>query len=151
MGVGLFLTGRYGRGGILSRPPAPAEWLPEVESWVRSHCADPLLSMSRGQDQRGAPALYLRLHPSAEAVDIILTGRGRLLVSAKSSTTGPGYHFYVSDVLCRLGSELEVRWDPPSAKAETGDETGYFHTGDRSAVEREMLVWLQSMARLTLD
>jgi len=68
MGVGLFLTGRYGRGGILSRPPAPAEWLPEVESWVRSHCADTLLSMSRGQDQQGEPALYLRLHPSADGL-----------------------------------------------------------------------------------
>jgi hypothetical protein len=118
---------------------------------VRGNFGEAPLSIWRGQDYDGKPALGFHLHPTAESVDIIGVGRGRVLASAKTSTTGPGYHLYVCDLLRRLGRALEVTWDPPCADDGSGDETGYFHSGDRSGVEREMLKWLQAMARMTLS
>jgi hypothetical protein len=148
MGVGLSLMGRYGRRGLVSRPPTPGVWLQRIEQWVRENCGDTLEEVGRVENSNGHPTLCLVLHPAAEAVFVTAAERGVVSVEAKTSTVGPGYHLYVCDLLRRLGQELGIAWEPPDDEAGTGDETGYFHTGDKTAVEREMLTWLQAMARL---
>jgi hypothetical protein len=49
------------------------------------------------------------------------------------------------DLLSRLGADLGIAWDKPDDGQGTGDETGYFHGGDASAVETEMQKWLSGM------
>jgi hypothetical protein len=48
-------------------------------------------------------------------------------------------------LLSRLGADLGIAWDKPDDGQGTGDETGYFHGGDASAVETEMQKWLSGM------
>ena len=132
------------RGQQVGRGPAPTALLKRVEKWVIAHAGAPLTAREVGKGHEGKPALFLKLHPAAEPVEVAVTGKGRLLVSAKTSSAGPGYHAYLCDLLKRLGKSLRVTWDPPE---EEGDEgTRYFHAGDRAALEGEMLEWLGDIA-----
>jgi hypothetical protein len=141
MGTGLYLQGHVGSG---TSAPAPQALLKRVEKWAVAHAGDPLTAWHLGKGHEGRSALFLKLHPAAEAVEVAALGRGRLLVSAKTSSAGPGYHAYLCDLLKRLGKALRVTWDPPE---EEGDEgTRYFHAGDRAALEGELLRWLADMA-----
>jgi hypothetical protein len=143
MGVGLYLLGRC-EDDKPAAALAPAALLKRAEKWVVAHAGAPLAAREVGKGHEGKPALFLKLHPAAEPVEVAVTGKGRLLVSAKTSSVGPGYHAYLCDLLKRLGKSLRVTWGPPE---EEGDEgTRYFHTGDRAALEGEMLEWLGDIA-----
>src|SRR5262245_17591410 len=132
MGVELYLTGRCGRSRNALEP---------IAATVRERCAETLVDAQDGSDRDGHPAWFAQLHPAAAAVEFIDQGDGRLAVSAKTSTAGAGYHQYVCDLLRELGTAHAIAWDPPAPDRDTGDETGYFHGGDRDGIEREMFVW----------
>lgn len=134
MGLGLFLKG--------SIPAGQDDWLQRASDWV-AQVEDIDILSQLGRNHEDQPTLYWHIHPSAENVEISLTEPGRIVAAAKTSTTGPGYHIFLCDLLHRLGDELEVDWDDDGE----GDETGYFHQGDREALEQEMLHWLGAMAR----
>lgn len=102
-------------------------------------------------DADGRPALQVVLHPTAEAVEFVAWDPRTLVVSAKTSSVGPGYHIYLCELLQKLGSALGVAWDPPDAERASGDDTGFFHSGDRGAVSGAMLEWLQSSAKRALE
>src|SRR2546423_1432700 len=124
MGVGLYLQGHSGGG----EAPSPKALLQRVEEWAVAKAGDPLTSWEIGKGHEGKSALFLKLHPAAEVVEIAALGGGRLLVSAKTSSVGPGYHASLCDLLKRLGKSLGVTWAPPE---EEGDEgTRYFHRRD---------------------
>jgi len=140
MGVGLYLLGRLGT------PIDDA--LTTVERFFRHRYAEDLLSAATSDD--GGPLLRMTTHPAAETVDVRVDGK-RITFSAKTSTVGPGYHADLCDTLRALGTALDIEWDPPDEEEGTGDETGYFATGDRDALESEMLRWLQQTARILLE
>jgi hypothetical protein len=149
MGVKLLLAGWYG--GDLTAPEAPRPWLRRVERWVRE-VAEELLESSRTVDSPQGPILYLRLHPAAEEVAIVAAGQGRVVVSANTSTVGPGYHVYLCDLFHTLGDALQVDWaDPALTTVGVGDPTGYFHTGEASDIAPRMLAWLAEIAGRVLD
>src|SRR5688500_9808258 len=144
MGLRLILAGRQsGAEAILQRNAAPGPWLGRIESWLRQEAAEVLESLRFDLDASGRPVLFLRLHPAAEDVSLVAAGEGRLVVAANTYTVGPGYHRYLCELLRRMGQRFDVVWADPDAAQEVGDPTGYFHSGDASALEREMLGWLK--------
>jgi hypothetical protein len=122
-----------------------------VRSWLEEHAGEPLESVRLRQDDRESPAVIVDLHPCAEDVEIVVREPGRVAVSAKTSTVGPGYHGYLCDLLHRLGGALAIDWDGPGDGPDTGDETGYFHTGDLQALEDKFLNWLGGVVQIVTE
>ncbi len=148
MGVGLYLGGRYD-------PPTgsdmPGGGLGDLESWLEEYAGEPLRYFQQGTNHEGRPTLFVNFHPTAEDVELWIPEPGRVAVSAQTSTTGPGYHLFLCDLLRRMRDGfLGVAWDEADAEG-GGDETGYFHHGDADDVREEMLTWLRSVARVVLE
>lgn len=136
MSLGLYLTAtRTGRGD-------PSN--PHVLKWARNLLDE--RNISEGVDGEGRPAVFCRFHPAAEPVEFIDLGAGRILVSANTSTVGPGYHAHVVDLLDQLSREATLAWDPSAPGADYGDETGYFGTRDFAELQHQMLLWLRALA-----
>jgi hypothetical protein len=146
VGLGLYLTGRYG-----AAAEEPETWLDRLRSWLEEHAGEPLESVRIGQDDRDSPAVIVNLHPCAEDVEMVVPEAGRLVVSAKTSTVGPGYHAYLCDLMHRLGDALAIDWDAPGDESDTGDETGYFSDGDPRALEEEFLEWLRGVLQVVTE
>jgi len=51
----------------------------------------------------------------------------------------------------RLGVDLAIKWDQPGDDLDTGDETGYFQTGDLRALEDEFLRWLGGVVEIVAE
>jgi len=155
MGVGLYLNGRY-------QPSAtddPAgDFLDSIANWCDEDIAGDdlwgnfLIDHRRGETHDGNPALFVSIHPAGEDVEFIVPEPGRIIVSTKTSTVGPGYHTALCQLLHRFGEERQVLWNPAGEDDHASqDETGYFFTGDRAAVEAEMLLHLKTIARVSID
>lgn len=87
----------------------------------------------------------LAMHPAADPVEFSFVERGSVIVTATTSTAGPGYHLFACDLLKTLGAELGLEWD--AANDDTAlDDAGYFHSGDRTAPARQMEAWLATLA-----
>jgi hypothetical protein len=140
MGLGLYMVGT---GAASSEDPAAL--LQSVEEWCRRRLGPQEVTL--GNRDNGAPVLCLSLHPAAEDVEVIADGATSVVVSAKTSTVGPGYHAYLCELLDEMSRTLSVRWLPPDEKGEIGDETGYFQHRDIHQLEHEMLVWLGALAK----
>lgn len=128
MGLGLTLSTR-------TFPPEP---LAAIERFVDTHFRELVEHSHRDDTGYG-----IQLHPAAENVRFTFAD-GVLTVSAKTSTVGPGYHACV----CELLRKLDYDW---RANKDEGDETGYYTSGDREALEGEMLAWLQGLAGKVLE
>ncbi len=140
MGLGLYLVAT----------PLVANPLDVVEHFLRASCAEVLEALNRGDGSLGAT-----LHPAAEEVEFTLEGSA-LLVSAKTSSVGPGYHAYLCELLHELEARLGNAFGPvPDEQDEEqggdGDETGYFTNGDRAALEDEMLAWLRGLCDVVAE
>jgi hypothetical protein len=144
MGVGLYLKGHIAAEGKLTRAQAES-WLKRVARWLPGAAGECWLGSRQGRRDGKWPALFLSLHPGAEEVELWLTASGRLTASATTSPVGPGYHVFVCELLRQLGEQFAVAWQGPDADG-SGDETGYFHSGDRSAVEGHFLGWIRTLA-----
>lgn len=156
MGVGLYLRGQY-------QPPAGQEdparaWLTGVANWFDDDIAGDkfwgnfLTRCRHGRTYDGKPALFVAIHPAGEDVEFTVPAPGRVTVSAKTSTVGPGYHTALCHLLRRFGEERGVRWAPlGSGDGGPQDETGYFESGNRAAVEEEMLLHLKTLAHISLE
>jgi len=144
MGVRLVLAGRSE--ALVAPLDAPAPWLGRMESWLKQETAELLEGARFDVDSQGRPNLFMRLHPAAEDVSFAAAGGGRFVVAANTYTVGPGYHRYLCDLLRRLGEEFQIVWVDADAAQQVGDPTGYFHSGDAEALERNMLQWLSDAA-----
>src|SRR5688572_27842637 len=129
MGVGLYLNGSYDLAAETDE--AVADWLEDMSSWFDEEISgDPFwgnffLRCRTGETHDGRPALYVFIHPAAEEVDIIVPEPGRVTVSAKTSTVGPGYHTALCQLLRRFGEEKKIRWNPDGEEDDASqDETG---------------------------
>ncbi len=138
MSIGLYVAG--------ARTARADDLLGEVLAWLRAEHAQTLCASERAHDDHGRACLLVSLHPGAEDVVLTLRGDGGLEASAVTSTAGPGYHAHVCDVLHALGARFDVAWAPEDPGGDTGDETGYFHTKNRPALEDAMARWLAGLA-----
>jgi hypothetical protein len=144
MGVTLYLVGVVGGDAPLATVMSEARRLIEVEA------AGALEDVRLGESGDGEPSLAFKLHPAAEDIEITGESERRLVVHAKTTSVGPGYHMFVCRLLRKLGTTLAVKWAPADEQAATGDPTGYFDGGRVEVVEREMVAWIGDVARRVL-
>ncbi len=155
MGIDLMLRGRS-RPGWVSRGRID---LSSLADWLRRECADEIEALDQdtkpsldGED--GEPRLLVWLHPAAESVEIVALPDGELEVSARTTPAGPGYHFYVTRLLKKLGQEHRIDWLPPSDDENADasyDDTGFFFGASAGEVYLHMDRWLATIAQLILE
>lgn len=147
MSVGLYLLAEFDHS-----QGDPDAVLTRLQSWVEHYCADLVPTSSIGTRDT-SPTLFCNLHPTAEDVEISFVDSTHLTVSAKTSTTGPGYHIVVGRMLRAMAAAFGLQWIDTSADEETEylDETGYFFTGDEELVYDEMLAWLKGLCGSFFD
>src|SRR5438105_3870067 len=117
MGVGFLLTGQY-KTGTNGKKREPKEWLEQLQPWFeREPLCHELFVDCRPGERDGNAALFVQFHVGGEEVDFLVPQPGRLKVSAKTSTLGPGYHIFLCDLLHKLGEEHGVTWDPAGENA----------------------------------
>ncbi len=147
MGLGVYFVGSP-QSKLFGRTH-PRELVHHAENWFRANCTETLLGIHEQDCGKDGTMLRVRLHPTAEDVEVVAKDN-HVIVSAKTSTTGPGYHTYLCGLVRQFGDELKIAWEPPNEEG-TGDETGYFYSGDRADLEGQMLEWLQAVVRVILE
>lgn len=140
MEPGLSLVGEPGKRGVLRQAPSPEELLMEADAWLRNEPRETVRASRLGVDGSDRPALFAMLHPAAPDMAIVASETGRLVLTASTAVAGPGYHTFLSQLVRRLGTDLDVTWALYDGVVET-DEL-LFEPPDRPSVEREMLGWL---------
>ena len=99
---------------------------------------------SRAEDEEGRPLLALAIHPAAEPLRVVDHGGGRITIDAVTGTAGPGYHAHVTELLRDAADALGITWE------RVEDESGYFESRDRRALEAAITVWLGTTAHEVL-
>lgn len=152
MSLGLYLKGQFvpsedsdGEPQIFDRAK-----LEDLERWISNVANDELEWTQWSEDEEGAPFLMVALHPGAEPIMLSTIENGNLLVSAATSSAGPGYHIFVCDLLRKLGQVMHIEWIS-DIDGDYFDETGYFETGDRDKLYSEFDNWIRSLARTVQD
>src|SRR5579871_3914836 len=134
------------RAAFTSPPVNASEMIAKIEEWLEQRCAALEPEMTRGR-VRKAPALFCQLHPAANPLQLVLTDAAHLEASATTSSAGPGYHIYVSQLLKELGQNFGATWEQPETGIGTyGDDTGFFFSGNEQAVQLGMATWLSQVA-----
>lgn len=139
MGIDIELTGR------LKPKLKPKKAIEAIAQWFTNaddiRLAGPVAS---GEDEHGVAIIQVPLFPNCDPLSIEEDPRG-IALSARTSQVGPGYHEFICDVARRMGKQLEITWCNPldiEGNEIAGDDTGFFESGDRVALERAMLRWL---------
>jgi len=122
--------------------------LRELESWVLQYTADMAPSTRIGFSET-EPTLFCQLHPAAEEVYFYLLDLDHLVVSAKTSTVGPGYHIFLCDMLRKIGSRFNLTWITDNE--DYFDEGDYFFSGEQERVFKEMTAWLSGLCKCFFD
>lgn len=151
MSIGLLLKSEFKPGfrRLIEGKKTPEQVLGEVEKWLVVYCADLRPTTYIGQNNKEKPTLFCKLHPAAEDVEITFIDSVHVTANANTSTVGPGFHIYLCDMLHKIGEKFNLNWEKPTD--DYCDETGYFHSGDRQQVYREMKAWLKGLASMFFD
>lgn len=89
------------------------------------------------RDRRTVEATRISFHPAAE--DIMLDSLGGYIVmDARTSGAGPGYHAFVVGFIDYLNRHKGWAWNAASAIQHFGDDTGYWSNRDFSALQNAM-------------
>ncbi|MDL2285530.1 hypothetical protein LJB93_02155 [Desulfovibrio sp. OttesenSCG-928-F07] len=72
-------------------------------------------------------------------------------VSARTSNAGPGYHAYVVSLLKKLEQQTQVIWAEDGEDDESGDESGYWQSGDFTDIQGSMAGWLHSLGSMIVE
>jgi hypothetical protein len=123
------------RGIVRERDPLGA-----LESFAKSRATAFRPRSERVRDDLGRPCLALAIHPAAEPLRIAELGGGTIEAEAGTGTAGPGYHAHLSELLTEAGRALGIEW------TEIRDESGYFESGRRAALEDATLIALAGTA-----
>lgn len=140
---------------LLARLPAsalePEQLMNRIENWVRQKYSG-MLPMTRQGVVESSPTLFCVLHPAAEEVELTLIKPEYLVVSANTSTVGPGYHAFLASMLQDWAQDFHASWERSEESSEDyGDETDYFFTGDEKRLVENMEHWLQAVANSFSD
>lgn len=144
MGIDICLHGKVrGRGSKKKQGETIRAWL---ESCDMLHGTDDPFQHD-GED--GEIVVGGLAYPACEPVSFRVTD-SRVVAEARTNTAGPGYHQHVCELFKAMGKECGVEWLPEAMQPSGGDETRYFHRGDRDALDRSMLDWLQMLCKAML-
>jgi hypothetical protein len=135
---------------LLAKLPASAldteQLMNRIENWVRQKYSGTLTRTRQGIVE-SSPAVFCLLHPAAEEVELTLINPEHLVVSANTSTVGPGYHVFLTSMLHDWARDFHAHWEQPDESSEDyGDEADYFFTGDEEQLCDNMACWLQAVA-----
>ena len=146
MAIGLRLLAK-----LASPSREPEQLMKEITNWVLRKCPDLLPKVTQGK-VKDSPAVFCRLHPGAEEVELSLIDPEHLVVSASTSSVGPGYHIFLVSLLKDFAHDFQTSWQRSEDESgEYDDETGLFFTGDERQVFTHMTRWLQSLAKVFFD
>jgi hypothetical protein len=123
---------------------APAAWLNSIAAWASERCEDCLESVPAVWEFENGRGISIELHPCAEALSITSGPEDEALLTANTSSAGPGYHQYVCTLIDELVDRFGIEWVP--ADDAEGDETGYLDKRDRDDLEEQMFRWLGAVA-----
>ena len=150
MGLGFLIHGSARGRGWLRRKPSHAELCRRLQEAIFRAVPDPLQHrLLRFQAYGGG--MEVGFHPAGEPLDFGFGDDGELVVSAKTSTVGPGYHAMLVELLETIGPAAGIDWDWSDQGEGQGDETGYHESRDFGALQDEMLDWLQRVAESVLQ
>ena len=150
MGLGFQIHGSARGRGLLRRKPSHAELCRQLQDAIFQAVPDPL--QHRLLRFAAHPeGMEVTFHPAAEPVEFGFGDDGELVVSAKTSTVGPGYHAMLVELVDAIGPPAGIDWDWSDLDEEEGDETGYHKDRDFGALQDEMLAWLKGLADLLLQ
>lgn len=150
MGIDLMLRGKA-RPGWLGRGRVD---LGVLASWLRRECAAELEALDQDTNRDGEPRILAWLHPAAESVEMVSLPDGEIEISARTTPAGPGYHFYVTRLLKKLGEAHRIDWLPPVEEEDavaSYDDTGFFFGEGAGEVYLHMDRWLATIAQLILE
>jgi hypothetical protein len=129
----------------------PEQLMKDIANWLRQNYPDLMPEIKHGTI-KASPAIFCRLHPGAEEVELSLVGREHLVASGSTSAVGPGYHIFLASLLKDWARDFQASWQQLGDElGEYADETGYFFTGDEQQVFVHMTRWLQSLAKVFFD
>ncbi|MDP1661020.1 MAG: hypothetical protein Q8L55_03810, partial [Phycisphaerales bacterium] len=114
--------------------------------WAKEESLGRFLSFNRCSDPDKTPLLELLLHPSAEAVEFRVSEK-RVVVSAKTSTVGPGYHAAVVSIIDEIGM-AGFEWDWTEDDNSSGDETGYSTHRNFSRLQQSMAEFFGNLMKV---
>lgn len=130
----------------LSEPSEPEQFLDRIEGWVQSKYSN-MRPRTRQDKVEDVPTLFCVFHPAAEEVELTVVTPHQLVVYAKTSTVGPGYHMFLTEMLQALANDFQVSWEQPQESSDDyGDETDYFFSGEENKLFDAMAEWLQAVA-----
>jgi hypothetical protein len=96
-----------------------------------------MVSFQDGKDQHGNEVLQVHLHPGAEPITLAVES-GHLVLFAKTSTLGPGYHCAVVEFADGLAKEGFAWQDGSGAQGQHGDDARYFEDRDMGVLVSHM-------------
>jgi hypothetical protein len=143
LAIGLRLLAKFA-----SPSREPEQLMKDIANWVLKKCPELLPEISQGKI-KDSPAIFCKLHPGAEEVELSLIDPDHLVASASTSAVGPGYHIFLVSLLKDWARDFQASWQQPEDESgEYGDEAGYFFSGDEQLVFSSMTEWLQNVATL---
>ena len=145
MGYGIYVTGNAAKRSLFGFGQGSGNMIESVRGAIDAKVTDPLQRRLMHWDEE-EDKLTLQLHPSAEDVEISLND-GDVLISAKTSSAGPGYHAMLVDLLDQIAPHAKVvlSWE---GQGEGGaDETGYHEHRDMELLRGETIRWLRTISR----
>lgn len=129
-------------------PSEPQPWLTRAQEWFEHRANDAVLACFIDLDESDEPTLYVDLHPGGSPLLVTKPNANEVRIMAQTSSVGPGFHMFLCDLCRDFGQEFDIRWMPEDDEADaSGDETGYFYSGDKQAVFDSMLQWLIAVGK----
>jgi hypothetical protein len=123
---------------LASSSREPEQFSKDIANWVVRKYPELLPEITQGK-VKDSPAIFCRLHPGAEEVELSLIDPEHLVVSASTSAAGPGYHIFLVSLLKDFAHDFQTSWQRSDGESrEYDDETGYFFTGDCTGVNLSM-------------
>lgn len=100
-------------------------------------------SFHRSYEREGR--LYLDIYPAEEPVEVFLD-KEHIVVWARTSSSGPGYHMFLIELLEEIGRRCGLTWIVDDEEREYLDEGGYLPARQAAPVEAAFVNWLRSVA-----
>jgi hypothetical protein len=125
-------------------------WLVQIDNWIKERFGI-AVNVIALQKHDGNPTLLVDIHPSAEPLQISALPDEMVQVTATTSGVGPGYHACVCKLIQELGRAWNIEWLPADPAQDSGDDTGYFFSGNLAELESYNLNWLRQLCSDTLE